>query len=188
MVRWCAPATTPTPSYNSRPVLLSTSDADEAGRTTPIELPEQHEHHEEHGQPGQQSGPSTEQASNNAPPHAPAQPHDDGEAAFDEPPDAEQHSPPAAVASPVDRGLEFSGVPVAYPAPGGDTATPRSAAVGASGEDVVYVPLAITIGDGFKFGCGFFLAFVLAALVAFVLLAALFLLTSLAGVNLPISR
>jgi hypothetical protein len=55
-------------------------------------------------------------------------------------------------------------------------------------EDVVYVPLAITIGDGFKFGCGFFLAFVLAMLVGFVLLAALFLVTSLFGLNLPITR
>ncbi|MDQ3811223.1 MAG: hypothetical protein M3336_13125 [Chloroflexota bacterium] len=55
-------------------------------------------------------------------------------------------------------------------------------------EDVVYVPLAITIGDGFKFGCGFFLAAVLAMLVGFVLLAALFLLTSLFGFNLPITR
>jgi hypothetical protein len=50
------------------------------------------------------------------------------------------------------------------------------------------VPLAITVGDGFKFGCGFFLAFVLAMLVGFVLLAALFLLTSLFGLNLPITR
>jgi hypothetical protein len=64
----------------------------------------------------------------------------------------------------------------------------EAAAVATPHEDVVYVPLAITIGDGFKFGCGFFLAFVLAGLVGFVLLAALFLLTSLAGVNLPIAR
>ena len=55
-------------------------------------------------------------------------------------------------------------------------------------EDVVYVPLAVTIGDGFKFGCGFFLAFVLTMLVGFVLLAALFLLTSMAGVSLPLNR
>jgi len=52
----------------------------------------------------------------------------------------------------------------------------------------VYVPLAVTIGDGFKFGCGFFLALVLAMLIGFVLLAALFVLTSLFGLNLPISR
>ena len=54
--------------------------------------------------------------------------------------------------------------------------------------EMVYVPLAITIGDGFKFGCGFFLALVLVMLVGFVLLAALFLLTSVLGLNLPITR
>jgi hypothetical protein len=54
--------------------------------------------------------------------------------------------------------------------------------------DVVYVPLAVSIGDGFKFGCGFFLASVLAALVGFVLLAALFLLMGVLGLNLPLGR
>jgi hypothetical protein len=54
--------------------------------------------------------------------------------------------------------------------------------------DVVFVPLAVNVGDGFKFGCGFFLAMVLAMLIGFVLLAALFVLTSLFGLNLPISR
>ena len=55
-------------------------------------------------------------------------------------------------------------------------------------QDVMFVPLAVSIGDGFKFGCGFFLAMVLALLVGFVLLALLFVLTSLFGLNLPISR
>jgi hypothetical protein len=54
--------------------------------------------------------------------------------------------------------------------------------------DVVYVPLAISIGDGFKFGCGFFLASVVASLVGFVLLAALFLLMGVLGLNLPLGR
>jgi hypothetical protein len=58
----------------------------------------------------------------------------------------------------------------------------------ASANEVVYVPLAITIGDGFKFGCGFFLAAVLVMLIGFVLLAALFLLTTVLGLNLPITR
>jgi hypothetical protein len=52
----------------------------------------------------------------------------------------------------------------------------------------VYVPLAVTIGDGFKFGCGFFLSWVLVMLVGFVLLAALFVVTSLLGLNLPLTR
>ncbi|HLZ31134.1 MAG TPA: hypothetical protein VKV73_27765 [Chloroflexota bacterium] len=55
-------------------------------------------------------------------------------------------------------------------------------------QDVVFVPLAVNVGDGFKFGCGFFLAMVLAMLIGFVLLATLFVLTSLFGLNLPISR
>jgi len=55
-------------------------------------------------------------------------------------------------------------------------------------QDVLFVPLAVNVGDGFKFGCGFFLAFVLAMLVGFVLLAGLFVLTSLFGLNLPITR
>ena len=50
------------------------------------------------------------------------------------------------------------------------------------------MPLAVTVGDGFKFGCGFFLALVLAMLIGFVLLAALFVLTNLFGLNLPITR
>ena len=54
--------------------------------------------------------------------------------------------------------------------------------------EVLFVPLAVSIGDGFKFGCGFFMALVLAMLIGFVLLAALFLLTSLFGLNLPITR
>jgi hypothetical protein len=55
--------------------------------------------------------------------------------------------------------------------------------------EVTFVPMAVTVGDGFKFGCGFFMAFVLAMLVGFVLLAALFALNSLIGLNLlPFGR
>lgn len=57
-----------------------------------------------------------------------------------------------------------------------------------SERELVYIPLAVNIGDGFKFGCGFFLAMVLAMLVGFVILAVLFVLTGLLGVNLPIAR
>ena len=54
--------------------------------------------------------------------------------------------------------------------------------------ELVYIPLAVNIGDGFKFGCGFFLAMVLTLLVGFVILAALFVLTGLFGLNLPLTR
>ena len=60
--------------------------------------------------------------------------------------------------------------------------------VDATEREMTFVPLAVTVGDGFKFGCGFFLAMVIAALVAFVLLAGLFVLTGLLGLNLPLSR
>jgi hypothetical protein len=62
----------------------------------------------------------------------------------------------------------------------------RPASVGE--QEVLFVPLAVSVGDGFKFGCGFFLALVLVMLVGFVVLAALFALTSLFGLNLPITR
>jgi hypothetical protein len=55
-------------------------------------------------------------------------------------------------------------------------------------QDVMFVPLAVSIGDGFKFGCGFFLAMVVAVLVGFIFFAVLFVLTSLFGLNLPLSR
>jgi hypothetical protein len=55
-------------------------------------------------------------------------------------------------------------------------------------QETLFVPLAVSVGDGFKFGCGFFLALVLAMLIGFVLFAALFVLTNLFGLNLPISR
>ncbi len=68
---------------------------------------------------------------------------------------------------------------------------PQAVAVdelGPGQHDVMYVPLAVSIGDGFKFGCGFFLASVVAGLVGFVLLAALFLLMGVLGLNLPLGR
>jgi hypothetical protein len=55
-------------------------------------------------------------------------------------------------------------------------------------QEILFVPLAVNVGDGFKFGCGFFLALVVAMLIGFVLFAALFVLTNLFGLNLPISR
>jgi hypothetical protein len=70
-------------------------------------------------------------------------------------------------------------------------ARPRPVVAQAASADqhaVTFVPMAVTIGDGFKFGCGFFLAMVIAALVAFVLLAALFVLTGVFGLNLPLTR
>ena len=78
----------------------------------------------------------------------------------------------------------------AGPSDGDRPLLPSSAAATslAAAPDVTYVPLAVSIGDGFKFGCGFFLAAVVALLVGFVVFAALFALTSISGVNLPLGR
>jgi hypothetical protein len=62
-----------------------------------------------------------------------------------------------------------------------------AAAPGEHGE-VLYVPLAVTVGDGFKFGCGFFLALAMAVLTGVLVMAALFALTSFMGLNLPVGR
>jgi hypothetical protein len=94
--------------------------------------------------------------------------------------------PPPAAAS-------LAGPPVAAPTLGPPAADPARQAIDGLAApqpavETVYVPLAITVGDGFKFGCGFFLALVLAMLVGFVLVSALFVLTSLFGVSLPLTR
>ena len=55
-------------------------------------------------------------------------------------------------------------------------------------QEVMFVPLAVSIGDGFKFGCGFFLAMVVAGLVGVVVLGLVFVLTGLFGLNVPLTR
>ena len=114
-----------------------------------------------------------------------------------------QQPPPITVSPPPPEGPSAESEPSPFPDAGTElqeplaapasqptqlipTAPSRAAAV--AEREVTYVPLAVTIGDGFKFGCGFFLAGVVALLVGFVLLAALFVVTGLFGLNLPIGR
>jgi hypothetical protein len=92
-------------------------------------------------------------------------------------------SPPSATSHPLADTDEFSTPRAAITA---EQVVARPASP--QQQEVLFVPLAVNIGDGFKFGCGFFLAAVLAMLVGFVLVAALFVFTSLFGLNLPISR
>jgi hypothetical protein len=54
--------------------------------------------------------------------------------------------------------------------------------------EVVYVPLAVTVGDGFKLGCGFFMAAVVTLLAGMVVVAALLALGVAMGVSLPVGR
>jgi hypothetical protein len=49
------------------------------------------------------------------------------------------------------------------------------------------VPLSLSVGDGFKFGCGFIMAAAIGLLLALLALALGFLLASLLGVPLPIA-
>lgn len=79
-------------------------------------------------------------------------------------------------------------VPAVAPGEDGSGAALVARAASHADREVMFVPLAVSIGDGFKFGCGFFLAMVLALLVGFVALAVLFVVTSLLGLNLPITR
>ena len=93
--------------------------------------------------------------------------------------------PPEAVVEP-DAAPATPAVPATLPSADGGYMVARP--VASAEREVTYVPLAVTIGDGFKFGCGFFLALVLAMLVGFVLVAALFALMTVFGLNLPITR
>ena len=49
----------------------------------------------------------------------------------------------------------------------------------------MYLPLALSVGAGFKFGCGFMLAAAISTLVLFLVVSVLFFVTSLVGVPLP---
>jgi hypothetical protein len=98
-----------------------------------------------------------------------SEPGEPQQTASAEAPEAEGYGPPPAP-------------PLADPSVNGEAAAPAGTV---DTTTVTFVPLAVTVGDGFKFGCGFFMAFVLAMLVGFVLLAALFAINSLLGLNLP---
>ena len=53
-----------------------------------------------------------------------------------------------------------------------------------SGEPT-YLPLVLSVGTGFKFGCGFMLAIGVTALCVFLVLSLVFFVASLVGVPLP---
>lgn len=79
--------------------------------------------------------------------------------------------------------------PLEAPPPGAEArSVAASADLEAHPADLVYIPLAVTVGDGFKFGCGFFLALAATILTVVFLVAVLFALTSFLGVSLPVSQ
>ncbi|MFN0073624.1 MAG: hypothetical protein ACKVVP_19260 [Chloroflexota bacterium] len=53
-------------------------------------------------------------------------------------------------------------------------------------DDIVYTPYALSMGDGFKFGCGMVLSLVVTVMIVVLIVALGFLIASLAGVALPI--
>ena len=52
----------------------------------------------------------------------------------------------------------------------------------------VFTPFSLTVGDGFKFGCGFTMALTIAVLIGLLALSLVFLLASLVGAPLPVGR
>ncbi|HEX3246986.1 MAG TPA: hypothetical protein VHX16_16390 [Chloroflexota bacterium] len=74
-----------------------------------------------------------------------------------------------------------NGAQVAEPVP--STVTRQASA---PSDDIVYTPFALSIGDGFKFGCGLVLAAFVTAMMLALIAAIAFLVASLAGINVPI--
>jgi hypothetical protein len=156
---------------------LTTSEPDEQAHTAPIELPSP-------ASPPPPAPSAESPESRKAEESAAAQ----RQHRSIDPESEEAHSPYRPIGSEapaVDSGAEAEAQPRYRPIEASAVAL-RPATPGE--QETLFVPLAVTVGDGFKFGCGFFLALVLAMLVGFVLLAVLFVLTSLFGLNLPISR
>jgi hypothetical protein len=182
---------------------LTTPEPEEQGKTAPIDLPANREGLPPAERSSERSparhGPSTRQSASRSS-ASPSAESADGASA-----EAVQLPVPATPLVSADEALRQQPTPgglspatsVADPwraeaieaSPGAAETRPAVARAASSAQqEVLFVPLAVSIGDGFKFGCGFFLALVLVMLVGFVLLAALFVLTTLAGLNLPLSR
>jgi hypothetical protein len=153
---------------------LTVSEPDDKGKTRPIPQP--------HGQPEHEPTPDSVSESQNvgtlAGPPAPAERQSE--------PASPSVGTPLGAHAPAERLSEFESPALATPALESVAVLAQPAIT--QERETVFVPMSVTIGDGFKFGCGFFLALVLAMLVGFVLLAALFALTSFFGLNLPITR
>jgi hypothetical protein len=49
----------------------------------------------------------------------------------------------------------------------------------------VFTPFSLTVGDGFKFGCGFTMALVIAMLIGLLALSLVFLMANLVGAPIP---
>ena len=81
----------------------------------------------------------------------------------------EQPTTPAEPVPPPPRPAEMEPIPEPLPEP-------------------VFTPFSLTVGDGFKFGCGFTMAVAIASLIGLLIISLFFLAASLAGIPLPGSR
>lgn len=115
-------------------------------------------------------------------------------------PDSETATPAGSpevhpsVASPL-RGTPTAQAPAAPPViaatpDGAQVVEPASATAtrssGATTDDIVYTPFALSVGDGFRLGCGIILAVFVAVMIVALIAAIGFLIASLVGVPLPI--
>jgi len=64
-------------------------------------------------------------------------------------------------------------------------AEPRDLRAPGRQRSVLYTPVRVTVGDGFKFGCGFLIPVVLLMLVAWFVISVLIVASVLAGISLP---
>ena len=86
--------------------------------------------------------------------------------------------------------VETTTAPRPGPAPVTESvpAAPRSALERTLPLDPIFSPFSLTVGDGFKFGCGFLMALTIASLIGFLVLSLILLIASLVGAPLPIGR
>ena len=76
--------------------------------------------------------------------------------------------------------------PVAPPAPPEPVVSPTLPVYTPEHVEPMYLPLALSVGAGFKFGCGFMLAMGMAAFALFLAFSVVFFIASLMGIPLPI--
>lgn len=118
---------------------------------------------------------------------APAPPVESGGAPAAQPSGQQAPVPNADDARPTPRGIDGLRVerpPVGAPSKAPLSYPPEHQPLPA---EPLYLPLALSVGAGFKFGCGFLLAAGLTGMLLFLVASVIFFVASLAGLPLPFS-
>ena len=105
-------------------------------------------------------------------------------------PSAQEPQPTPAEPQPT-RPVEQPAPPGAAPGPSDQDTVVAPAAPDRLVEDLpepVFTPFSLTVGDGFKFGCGLTMALFIALLILFLFATVLYLAATLVGVPLPLGR